>query len=107
MSHFVQKFGGTSLGTAERMKGVDDRLEYNELGRTITLEKAGREKKGNVLVVSAGTADIPVAEEAAVTASISGAKVERQYDCGVAGIHRLLARNEKIQAARVIVCVAV
>ena len=90
----------------ERMQGVDDRLEYNELGRTITLEKPDREKTGNVLVVSAGTADIPVAEEAAVTASISGAQVERLYDCGVAGIHRLLSRNAKIQAARAIVCVA-
>jgi NCAIR mutase (PurE)-related protein len=58
------------------------------------------------LVISAGTADIPVAEEAAVTASIAGADVERLYDCGVAGIHRLLACNEKIQQARCIIAVA-
>lgn len=89
-----------------RLQKIDDRLIYNELGRTITLEKAAREKVGSVLVISAGTADIPVAEEAAVTASISGAKVERLYDCGVAGIHRLLAQNEKIQKARCIVAVA-
>ncbi len=90
----------------ERLEKVDDRLVYNELGRTISLETEEREKTGAVLVISAGTADIPVAEEAAVTASISGAKVERLYDCGVAGIHRLLAQNEKIQQARAIVAVA-
>lgn len=88
------------------LQGVDDRLVYNELGRTITLEVKEREKTGLVLVISAGTADIPVAEEAAVTASLSGAKVERIYDAGVAGIHRLLAHHEKIQTARCIVAVA-
>jgi NCAIR mutase (PurE)-related protein len=90
----------------QRLEKLDPRLVYNELGRTITLEKTEKEKTGSVLVISAGTADIPVAEEAAVTASISGAKVERLYDCGVAGIHRLLAHTEKIQKARAIVCVA-
>ncbi len=89
-----------------RLQKVNDRLVYNELGRTITLETKEREKTGHVLVISAGTADIPVAEEAAVTASISGAKVERIYDVGVAGIHRLLAHNETIQQARCIVAVA-
>ena len=89
-----------------RLKKIDDRLAYNEAARTITLEKEGREKTGSVLVISAGTADIPVAEEAAVTASLSGANVERIYDCGVAGIHRLLAHTGKIQQARCIVAVA-
>jgi NCAIR mutase (PurE)-related protein len=89
-----------------KLEKIDERLVYNELGRTISLEKEEREKTGSVLVISAGTADIPVAEEAAVTASISGANVERLYDCGVAGIHRLLAPNEKIQQARCIVAVA-
>ena len=89
-----------------RLEKIDRRLVYNELGRTITLEQEDREKTGSVLIISAGTADIPVAEEAAVTASISGANVERLYDCGVAGIHRLLAQNEKIQQARCIVAVA-
>jgi NCAIR mutase (PurE)-related protein len=89
-----------------RLKKIDDRLIYNELGRIITLEKEEREKTGSVLVISAGTADIPVAEEAAVTASISGANVERIYDAGVAGIHRLLAHNKKIQNARCIIAVA-
>lgn len=90
----------------DHLHKMDPRLVYNELGRTISLETRLREKCGSVLVICAGTADIPVAEEAAVTASLSGAKVERLYDCGVAGIHRLLAQNEKIQSARCIVAVA-
>ncbi len=85
---------------------LDERLVYNDAGRTITLEKEPRVKTGSVLVITAGTADIPVAEEAAVTASISGANVERIYDAGVAGIHRLLAHTDKIQSARCIVAVA-
>jgi len=89
-----------------RLQKIDTRLVYNELGRTITLEVKERKKTGSVLIISAGTADIPVAEEAAVTASISGANVERLYDCGVAGIHRLLAQTDKIQKARCIVAVA-
>ena len=108
----LEKHNGNILMTRaeadlfERLHKIDDRLIYNELGRTITLESEPRKKTGSVLVISAGTADIPVAEEAAVTASISGAHVERLYDCGVAGIHRLLAQNEKIQKARCIVAVA-
>jgi NCAIR mutase (PurE)-related protein len=108
----LEKHNGNVLMTRaepdlfSRLHKVDDRLMYNELGRTITLEKEPREKTGSVLIISAGTADIPVAEEAAVTASISGAKVERIYDAGVAGIHRLLAHNEQIQNARCIVAVA-
>jgi NCAIR mutase (PurE)-related protein len=61
---------------------------------------------GTVLVVSAGTADLPVAEEAAVTASEMGSPVERLYDVGVAGIHRLLSSQERLFAANVIVVVA-
>ncbi len=90
----------------ERLQIIDDRLVYNELARTITLEETEPKRTGSVLVISAGTADIPIAEEAAVTASISGANVERIYDAGVAGIHRLLAHNEKIQQARCIIAVA-
>lgn len=89
-----------------RLQKIDDRLVYNELGRTISLEKELREKTGSVLVITAGTADIPVAEEAAVTASVSGANVERIYDAGVAGIHRLLTHTEQIQNARCIIAVA-
>lgn len=62
--------------------------------------------KGAILVVAAGTSDIPVAEEAAVTAEIMGNRIESVYDVGVAGLHRLLDHREKIAAARVIICVA-
>ena len=80
--------------------------EYHELARAITLRR-NREVlgKGTIAVVSAGTSDIPVAEEAVVTAEIMGNKVEHFYDVGVAGIHRLLAHHEALVAARVaIVC---
>lgn len=62
--------------------------------------------KGNILVVTAGTSDIPVAEEAAVTAEFLGNRVERLYDVGVAGIHRLLMQKKTLLSARVIVVVA-
>ncbi|WP_333653405.1 nickel pincer cofactor biosynthesis protein LarB [Dissulfurispira sp.] len=65
-----------------------------------------KNKKGHILIVSAGTSDIPVAEEAEVTASFLGSKTERLYDVGVAGIHRLLSHRKLIQKARVIVVVA-
>ncbi len=62
--------------------------------------------KGTILVVSAGTSDIPVAEEALVTAATLGNRVEALYDVGVAGLHRLMEHRGKLAAARVIVCVA-
>ncbi len=62
--------------------------------------------KGTILVVSAGTSDIPVAEEALITAQIMGNRVESLYDVGVAGLHRLLGHREKLTTARVIICVA-
>ncbi|MDH3973109.1 MAG: nickel pincer cofactor biosynthesis protein LarB [Deltaproteobacteria bacterium] len=64
------------------------------------------EGKGDILVVSAGTSDIPVAEEAFHTADMMGNRVERLYDVGVAGIHRLLSRHEKLAGASVIIAVA-
>ncbi|NCD33528.1 MAG: nickel pincer cofactor biosynthesis protein LarB [Spartobacteria bacterium] len=90
----------------ERLQGVDDRLLYHAAARIIVLEKKAVKATGCVLVMSAGTADIPVAEEAAVTAAMAGARVERIYDVGVAGIHRLLAQADKIREARCIVAVA-
>jgi pyridinium-3,5-biscarboxylic acid mononucleotide synthase len=62
--------------------------------------------KGTVLIVAAGTADLPIAEEAALTAELMGNDVERLYDVGVAGIHRLLGETKRLQTARVIVVVA-
>ncbi len=64
------------------------------------------DRRGLVLVLSAGTSDIPVAEEAAATASFLGSNVETQYDVGVAGIHRILDKRQKLSASRVIVVVA-
>lgn len=79
---------------------------YHPLPRMITINRRQEAPEGLVIVVSAGTADIPVAEEAAVTAETMGARVERIFDVGVAGIHRLFGVWDRLQAARVIVCVA-
>ncbi|RJQ40629.1 MAG: nickel pincer cofactor biosynthesis protein LarB [Nitrospiraceae bacterium] len=65
-----------------------------------------KKKTGNVLVLTAGTSDIPVAEEAAVTASFLGSKVNTVYDVGVAGLHRLMSNSEYIKNARIIIVVA-
>ena len=81
--------------------------EYHPLGRAITLQR-DRKKigKGTIAVVSAGTSDIPVAEEAVVTAELMGNDVEHVYDVGVAGIHRLLASREMLARARVVIVCA-
>lgn len=74
--------------------------------RIIAVGNEIKDKKGLVLVLSAGTSDIPVAEEAAVTSSFLGSNVETVYDIGIAGLHRLLDKREKISSSRVIVVVA-
>lgn len=79
---------------------------YDPLSRIIKIEKEGKVRKGCIAVCTAGTADIPVAEEAAQTAEYFGSRVERIYDVGVSGIHRLLANLEEIQQANCIVAVA-
>jgi NCAIR mutase (PurE)-related protein len=80
---------------------------YHELARCVTLEKKPLPKRaGFIAVVCAGTSDLPVAEEAAITAEIMGNRVERVHDVGVAGLHRMLARMELLQSANVIVAVA-
>lgn len=80
---------------------------YNELARTIVVNRGEQAVfRGKVLVMSAGTADLPVAEEAAVTAAVMGNEVRRVYDVGVAGIHRLLDKLELIRWANVIIVVA-
>jgi hypothetical protein len=80
---------------------------YHPEARILTLGgNAPHSGKGTVLVVSAGTADIPVAEEAAVTAETLGSTVERLFDVGVAGIHRLIDRRETLFSANVLVVVA-
>ena len=82
--------------------------EYREAARMIVVRAPGREPQDDavVLVISAGTADQAVAEEAAVTAETMGCRVERLYDVGVAGIHRLLGHTNRMASARAIVVVA-
>jgi len=81
--------------------------KFHENSGVITIER-NREitGKGSILVVSAGTSDIPVAEEALLTAQMMGNRAEPLYDVGVAGIHRLLEHRENLTKARVIICVA-
>ena len=82
-------------------------LKYNELARTgVVGELPEKSGKGQVVVATGGTSDIPVAEEAAITAEALGNRVLRLYDVGVSGIHRLLSHMEEIMSARVIVAVA-
>lgn len=93
----------SEVGTALKKKfpkGV-----YNSDARVFHMG-APRKKQGLVSVLTGGTADIPVAEEAAVTAEVMGSRVHRIYDVGVAGVHRLLAFREKIEESKVLVVVA-
>ena len=91
----------------EALKKMDDRVEYHEQARLVVINRQEiRKTQTNILLMSAGTSDIPVAEEAAVTAEVMGNTVVRLYDVGVAGIHRLLANRSKIDEASVMVVVA-
>ena len=83
-------------------------VQYNSDARTLTLMEGEFEEKGKgiIMVISAGTSDIPVAEEAAVTASMMGNRVDRLYDVGVAGIHRLFSHRERINSASVLIVCA-
>ncbi|MDZ4165218.1 MAG: nickel pincer cofactor biosynthesis protein LarB [Smithellaceae bacterium] len=80
--------------------------EYHERARLIVVRRGEQQQRGHILVISAGTADQAVAEEAAVTAEVMGNRVERLYDVGVAGIHRLLSHTDRLFAARVLIVVA-
>jgi len=80
--------------------------EYHELARCITLKGEVVPGTGTIALCSAGTADQPVAEEAAVTAEILGNTVDRMYDVGIAGIHRVLSQRGRLESARVIIVVA-
>ena len=80
--------------------------KYNEVARTITANEPKAQSKGIILVVTAGTSDIPVAEEAVVTAKMCANRVETLFDVGVAGIHRLLSQSRKLLSANVIIVVA-
>jgi NCAIR mutase (PurE)-related protein len=101
----------TRLATdaAESLAARFPEIELNVLGRTAWLppaEPVARTVRGSVLIVTAGTGDLPVAEEAAVTAAAFGNPVERLTDVGVAGIHRLLARTDVLRSASVVIVIA-
>ena len=82
--------------------------KYDPVSRTYALQKKGGKRKAGkpILVMTAGTSDIPVAEEAAVTAELAGCRVERLFDVGVAGLHRLLGNREKLRKAGTIIVAA-
>ena len=91
----------------DAVKEICPAASYNPLARTITLTRKKLPLSENyIAIVTAGTSDLPVAEEAAVTAEIFGNRVERIIDVGVAGVHRLFDRLDLIRGARVIVVVA-
>ncbi len=109
----MAKAGGNVLATRvthqmfEAIHAAEPRAEYHQAARAITLAQAPTKPgKGTVGVVCAGTSDLPVAEEAAVTARLMGNDVELIADVGVAGIHRLFARKDSIQSARVLIVCA-
>lgn len=97
-----------SAETFAAVKKLVTEAEYHELARLIVVrkEKITPDPDRFILVMTAGTSDIPVAEEAALTAELMGHRVERVFDVGVAGIHRLFAQQEKIRTANVIVVAA-
>ena len=91
----------------KRVRKVAPKAKFHSLSRAITIEHERKNRgRGTILVVSAGTADIPVAEEALVTAKIMGNRVKAVYDVGVAGLHRLLDQMRVLRNARAIICVA-
>jgi len=91
----------------KKLKKEIPAIRYNALGKIVYLKKKkpspGKEK---IVIITAGTSDIPVAEEASVTCDLLGNEVEKIYDVGVAGIHRLFGEIEKIKDARVIIVIA-
>lgn len=116
--HLLQIFGrlykqdgevfGTraSLEQYEFIKKNYPQTTYDPISRIIKIEKADKVRKGKVVICTAGTADIPVAEESAQTAEYFGTAVERIYDVGVSGLHRLLANIDMIQRANCVIAVA-
>jgi len=103
---------GEVLGTRaseeqfELVKSVVPEVQYDSISRILKVERTDKERKGCVAVCTGGTADIPVAEEAAQTAEYFGCHVDRIFDVGVAGIHRLLSQRDRIRNANCIIAVA-
>ncbi|OUQ16977.1 1-(5-phosphoribosyl)-5-amino-4-imidazole-carboxylate carboxylase [Lachnoclostridium sp. An14] len=103
---------GEVLGTRadarqyELVRAAVPEVVYDPVSRILKVEREDKERTGCIAVCTGGTADIPVAEEAAQTAEFFGSFVDRIYDVGVAGIHRLLSQRERIQKANCVVAVA-
>lgn len=103
---------GEVLGTRatqeqfELVKEILPQATYDSVSRIIKVQGEKKKLIGNIAVCTAGTADIPVAEESAQTAEFFGSYVERIFDVGVSGIHRLLSQTEKLEKANVVVAVA-
>jgi NCAIR mutase (PurE)-related protein len=94
-------------GVFRKVRARIRKARYHPVARAITLDVPGRPApRAGILVLAAGTSDLPVAEEAALTAEVMGNGVERVYDVGIAGLHRLLDHKDKLLAARVIIVVA-
>ena len=91
---------------AALIKRIDRRAVYHEQARIVAIRDLKQRLEGHILVITAGTSDVPVAEEAKITAEVMGSRVETLYDVGVAGIHRLLGRQKQLTDAHVIVVVA-
>lgn len=103
---------GEVLGTRatqeqfELVKEILPQATYDSVSRIIKVQGEKKKLVGNIAVCTAGTADIPVAEESAQTAEFFGSYVERIFDVGVSGIHRLLSQTEKLEKANVVVAIA-
>jgi pyridinium-3,5-biscarboxylic acid mononucleotide synthase len=97
----------TDEAAAEAVRAVAPAAVYHARARAIALRHHSRPAgRGVILVTAAGTSDLPVADEAVVAAEVMGNRVDRLYDVGVAGVHRLLAEHARLSAARVIIVVA-
>ncbi|MBU0996034.1 MAG: nickel pincer cofactor biosynthesis protein LarB [Proteobacteria bacterium] len=88
------------------IRSVTDDCDYHDAARIIIIKPRPVDKKGSIVIVTGGTSDLPVAEEAAVTAEVLGNKITRIFDAGVAGLHRLLYSCEDLFNANVIIAVA-
>lgn len=97
----------TDAATFDRIQKLEETAVFHQACGAISIRRRISEQgRGVVAVVTAGTSDIPVAEEAAVTLEIMGNRISRLFDVGVAGIHRVLTQRDVLQKAKVIVCVA-
>jgi len=106
------KSGGPFLATrvlpsiAKNITRLSRKAVYHEMARIVSVSDRQRAGQGSIVIVSAGTSDIPVAEEARVTAEVMGSHVQTLYDVGVAGLHRLLDQQNILHHARVVIVVA-